>query len=132
VERFAHPGFPGISTSAMTSGLLITSGLAPLRAVGGATASFGEQVGEVLDRLETNLETVGLSLSNVAHVRAYLVSAANFPEWHSCFCSTWPVDTPARTTLRCDLVPPNALFELEATAIADNSARDWSVNVLTD
>jgi len=96
--------------------------------IGGAVATNerGEIVGkediraqtrQVLENMKAIVEAAGGTLRDVTRTTVYLTNLANYAGMNEVYGSYFPVEPPARATLRVDLANPDFLVEIEATAV---------------
>ncbi len=96
--------------------------------IGGAVAinERGEIVGkgdiraqtrQVLENIKALVETVGGTLRDVTRTTVYLTDLANYAGMNEVYRTYFPTEPPARATVRVDLVNPDFLLEIEATAV---------------
>ncbi len=78
--------------------------------------NFRKQFETAMGNAEKILKSSGSSLDHVIRVVVYLSSASNFQEMNQLFDSYFKGRAPARTTIICGFVNPDALVELEVTA----------------
>jgi len=99
------------------NGLVFVSGQLPYdgsRTVVGA--AIHEQTVQALKNLEETLRSAGLGLSDVRKATVWLRSAADFAGFNDAYAAVFGDHRPARATVVCDLVAPQALVEIEAVA----------------
>ena len=77
------------------------------------------QTRQVLSNVMTALEAAGASVEDVVKVTVFITDVANFPGMNAVYKEFFDETRPARSTLRVDLVLPDALVEIEATAVVD-------------
>jgi reactive intermediate/imine deaminase len=96
--------------------------------IGGAVAhdARGELVGrgdiraqtrQALENIKALVECVGGTLQDVTRATVFLTDLANYGGMNEVYGSYFPVDPPARATVRVDLANPDFLVEIEATAV---------------
>jgi len=95
--------------------------------IGGAVAlnERGEIVGkgdiaaqtrQALENMKAIVEAAGGTLRDVTRTTVYLTDLANYNGMNEVYRTYFPVEPPARATLRVDLANPDFLIEIEATA----------------
>lgn len=75
------------------------------------------QTRQVLDNIKTVIETAGGTMRDVTRTRVYLTDFTNYTGMNEMYKTYFPVEPPARSTVRVDLVNPDYLIEIEATAV---------------
>ena len=98
-------------------GLVFVSGQLPFdasRTIVGATIE--EQTAQALTNLEETLRAAGLTRADVLKTTVWLRSGADFQGFNDAYAAFFDAHRPARSTVICDLVAPQALVEIEAVA----------------
>ncbi len=114
VKEAAKPG-GHYSHAVIANGAVYVSGQVPRDPVTGTVpASFADQVRLAVRNVERILRGVGLELSDVVKVNAYLTDVSRFKEYNEVYREFFPNDPPARTTIGCQLVG----VEVEVDCIA--------------
>ena len=105
-------------THAVRAGdFIFVSGLMPKSADGQiVTGSIAEQTANVMQRLIAMLGEADCSLEDVVKVTAWLTDRKDFVAFNETYGSFFTGAMPARSAVRCDLLLPGALLELEAIA----------------
>ncbi|MBI2002655.1 MAG: hypothetical protein A3G35_04545 [candidate division NC10 bacterium RIFCSPLOWO2_12_FULL_66_18] len=96
--------------------------------IGGAVATNerGEIVGkgdirtqtrQVLENIKALVETAGGTMRDVTRTTVYLTDLANYAGMNEVYRTYFPIEPPARATVRVDLANPDFLIEIEATAV---------------
>jgi aminoacrylate peracid reductase len=75
------------------------------------------QTQQVLERMKSLVETAGGTLHDVTQTTVYITDVANFPGMNEVYQRYFPVDPPARATVRVGLVNPDCLVEIQSTAV---------------
>jgi aminoacrylate peracid reductase len=110
--------FP-LSPATLGGNTLYVSGLV-------ATNERGEIVGkgdiraqtrQVLENMKSLVEAAGGTLQDVTRTNVYITDLANFAGMNEVYQTYFPVDPPARATVRVDLVNPDFLVEIQGTAV---------------
>jgi enamine deaminase RidA (YjgF/YER057c/UK114 family) len=98
--------------------LVLTSGQGPFGPDGSVvgTGDPAAQIRQTFENLSTVLEAVGASLETVIAMTVYLARAEDFPIFKEVRREVFREPFPATTTLRGDLLEPEMLVELNATA----------------
>ena len=95
-----------------------TSGMLPLdkdgNLVGGDDA--GTQTRQVLENIKAVLEAAGGSMADVTFNLIFLQDLADYGKMNEVYAEYFPKDPPARACVRADLVKPEFLVEIAATA----------------
>ncbi len=98
--------------------LVFLSGDLPLGPDGAIPAGIEAQTELTLDRIAATLATAGLDLNDVVSVTAYLIDPADFAAFNRVYAARFSQPYPVRTTVRADLMLPNARLELTVVARA--------------
>ena len=96
--------------------------------IGGAVATNerGEIVGkgdirmqtrQALENIKALVETAGGTMRDVTRTTVYLTDLANYAGMNEVYRTYFPIEPPARATVRVDLANPDFLIEIEATAV---------------
>ncbi len=75
------------------------------------------QTRQVLENIKALVEEVGGTLRDVTTTTVYLTNLANSAGMNEVYRTYFPVDPPARATVRVDLGHPDFLIEIQATAV---------------
>jgi reactive intermediate/imine deaminase len=75
------------------------------------------QTKQALENIKALVEEAGGSLIDVAQTTVYLTDFANGAGMNEVYRTYFPVDPPARATVRVDLGHPDFLIEIQATAV---------------
>ena len=76
-----------------------------------------EQTRQALENMKAIVEAAGGSLRDVTRTTVYLTDLANYDGMNEVYRTYFPVEPPARATVRVDLANPAFLIEIEATAV---------------
>jgi 2-iminobutanoate/2-iminopropanoate deaminase len=98
--------------------------------IGGAVATNerGEIVGkgdikaqarQALENIKAIVEAAGGTLRDVTRTTVYLTDLGNYNGMNEVYRTYFPVELPARATVRVDLANPEFLIEIEATAVLE-------------
>lgn len=91
-----------------------------------ATNERGEIVGkgdiraqtrQVLENMKSLVEAAGGTLQDVTQATVYITDLGNFSGMNEVYQTYFPVDPPARATVRVGLVNPDFLVEIQSTAV---------------
>lgn len=108
------PYSPGIKVGTV----LYTSGMLALdkdgNLVGGKDA--GEQTRQVLENIRSIIESAGGSMADVAFNMIFLKDLADYAKMNAVYAEYFSKNPPARACIRADLVKPEFLVEIVATA----------------
>ncbi|HEY8369539.1 MAG TPA: RidA family protein [Thermodesulfobacteriota bacterium] len=109
-----------LSPAVKSGGLIYTSGMLGTDPETGrlVEGGIGPQTRQALENLERTLEAAGSGLDKVVKATVFITDTANFQGMNEVYRQYFPVDPPARSTVRCDLVLPGALVEIELVAVA--------------
>ncbi|HEX7125797.1 MAG TPA: RidA family protein [Thermodesulfobacteriota bacterium] len=109
-----------LSPAVKSGGLVYTSGMLGTDPETGrlVEGGIGPQTRQALENLERTLEAGGSGLDKVVKATVFITDTANFQGMNEVYRQYFPVDPPARSTVRCDLVLPGALVEIELVAVA--------------
>jgi enamine deaminase RidA (YjgF/YER057c/UK114 family) len=70
----------------------------------------------VLENIKGVVEAAGGTMSDIVQTTVYITDLSNFPAVEEVYKTYFPTDPPPRATLRVDLVRPEYLVEISATA----------------
>jgi 2-iminobutanoate/2-iminopropanoate deaminase len=87
----------------------------------GAPEDFEAQARIALANLERVIVEAGGSLASVQKTTVFLVRREDFAAMNALYAAAFPEPFPARSTVICDLVLPELLFEIEAVARVERS-----------
>ena len=74
------------------------------------------QTKRVFENVSTVLGEAGLSLSDTVYVTVYIKDLAHYPDYAEAYQEAFAGHTPARATVQCELVLPEALVEAQVIA----------------
>lgn len=97
--------------------LVFVSGQLPFdsnRAI--ASIDVGGQTRQCVKNLESVLREAGLGLEDVVKTTVWLAKATDFAAFNESYAAAFGDRRPARSTVVCPLVLPEALIEIEAVA----------------
>ena len=77
------------------------------------------QTRQVLENMKSLVEAAGGTLQDVTQTNVFITNLANFGGMNEVYQTYFPVDPPARATIRVDLVNPDFLVEIQGTAVLD-------------
>jgi len=116
-------GYP-FSPAVKAGGLIYVSGALAVDEQGKVIAGDVKfQTRRILDQISQLLGKAGTGLQNAASVSVYLKNIADFPAMNEVYQTYWPNDPPARTTIACNLVLPDALVEISMVVISAGGER---------
>jgi len=101
-----------LSPAVATEGLVFLSGQVP----DDPTQSIEGQTRQVLDKIAALLAEAGSNLGQVVKTTVFLRDVDDFVGMNRAYAAYFPVDPPARSTVRVDLVV-DARVEIEAIAL---------------
>ena len=108
---------PHLSPWTEAGPLIFVSGQLPFNASGAISATdIGGQTQQALKNLESALRSAGVGLSDVIKTTVWLAKAADFATFNETYAAAFGEVKPARSTVVCALVLPEALVEIEAVA----------------
>lgn len=81
-----------------------------------ASADIGDQTRQSVKNLESVLREAGLGLADVVKTTVWLAKATDFAAFNESYAAAFGETRPARSTVVCPLVLPEALVEIEAIA----------------
>ena len=108
---------PHLSQWTETGSLVFVSGQLPFdanRTI--STTEIGAQTRQAVKNLESVLREAGLGLADVVKTTVWLAKAADFVAFNESYAAAFGEARPARSTVVCPLVLPEALIEIEAVA----------------
>jgi len=97
--------------------LVFVSGQLPFdsnRAI--SSTDVGGQTRQCVKNLESVLQEAGLGLEDVVKTTVWLAKATDFAAFNESYAAAFGDTRPARSTVVCPLVLPEALIEIEAVA----------------
>ncbi len=74
------------------------------------------QTGQALENIKALVEAAGGTLRDVTQTTVYLTDLSNAAGMNEVYRTYFPVDPPARATVRVDLGHPDFLIEIQGTA----------------
>ncbi len=77
---------------------------------------IGAQTAQALANLDAVLGDAGLDRSSVAKTTVWLTKTSDFAGFDAAYAAFFGAYRPARSTVVCELVAPEALVEIEAVA----------------
>lgn len=83
---------------------------------------IGEQTRRVLDNITAVLKADGLTFENIVKTTIFLTDLGDFQTVNEIYGSYFKQQPPARSTVQVSALPKGARVEIEAIAMADNSA----------
>ncbi len=75
------------------------------------------QTAQALENIKALVEAAGGTLLDVTQTTVYLTDLSNSAGMNEVYRTYFPVDPPARATVRVDLGHPDFLIEIQATAV---------------
>jgi 2-iminobutanoate/2-iminopropanoate deaminase len=112
------------SQAVRAGGLVFCAGQIPLDPKSGQIVAqdIAEQTRRVLDNITAVLKAEGLTFENIVKTTIFLTDLADFQTVNEIYASYFTQQPPARSTVQVAGLPKNARVEIEAIAVADNSA----------
>lgn len=108
---------PHLSHWTEAGSLVFVSGQLPFDANRTICATeIGAQTRQTVKNLESVLREAGLGLADVIKTTVWLANAADFAAFNESYAAAFGETRPARSTVVCALVLPEALIEIEAVA----------------
>jgi aminoacrylate peracid reductase len=109
------PYSPGYRAGNMvfTSGILALDDQGKLVGAGDCAA----QTRQVLSQIRSTLEAAGATLADVAFNQIFLADLKDYAAMNTVYKEFFPGNYPARYCIRADLVKPEFLVEIAATAV---------------
>ena len=83
---------------------------------------IGEQTRRVLDNITAVLKADGLTFEHIVKTTIFLTDLGDFQTVNEIYGSYFKQQPPARSTVQVSALPKGARVEIEAIAMADNSA----------
>jgi reactive intermediate/imine deaminase len=119
-EKVAKPIRP-FSQATLAGNLLFVAGTVSINERGELVGKgdIKVQTKQVLENIKKVIEAAGGTMQDVTRTRVYLTDFANYTGMNEVYKTYFPIDPPARATVRVDLVNPDYLIEIEATAVLD-------------
>lgn len=107
-------GTNAISSAIRAGDFIFVSGLLPRDDDGQlVTGDIAHQTHAVMKRLEGVLEKAGCKLDDVVKCTVWLTDRADFAEFNRVYAGYFSEPRPARSTVRADLMVPEARIEIE-------------------
>ena len=121
------PAAIGPYSQAVRSGnFLFCSGQIPLDPASGQIVSgdIATQTRRVLDNIGAVLKAEGLTFENIMKTTIFLIDLGDFQTVNEVYSSYFQQQPPARSTVQVAALPKGAKVEIEAIAVADETALD--------
>jgi 2-iminobutanoate/2-iminopropanoate deaminase len=104
-----------ISLAIRAGDFVFISGLLPKDEDGQlVTGDITHQTHAVMKRLQSTVEKAGCRMDDVVKCTVWLTNAEDFDEFNRVYASYFQEPLPARSTVRSDLILPQARIEIEA------------------
>jgi 2-iminobutanoate/2-iminopropanoate deaminase len=119
------PAAVGPYSQAVRAGSLVfCAGQIPLEPKSGQIVSqeIAEQTRRVLDNITAVLKAEGLTFEHIVKTTIFLIDLGDFQTVNEIYGSYFKQQPPARSTVQVSALPKGARVEIEAIAMADNSA----------
>ncbi len=92
--------------------------------------TMGEQTKATLENIGTTLKTVNAGHSDIVRCQVFMTDISKFSEMNAAYRKFFPKNPPARTTVGvAALAAPDALIEIECTAVRPSGARQFKEDV---
>ena len=121
------PAAIGPYSQAVRSGnFLFCSGQIPLDPASGQIVSgdIATQTRRVLDNIGAVLKAEGLTFENIMKTTIFLIDLGDFQTVNEVYGSYFQQQPPARSTVQVSALPKGGKVEIEAIAVADETALD--------
>lgn len=118
-EPVTHKGkkFP-LCDAVIANELIFVSGQIAVNADGALVGTtIEEQSRQVIKNVERVLQEAGAALANIVKTTVWVTEKENFPGFNNVYSEFFMATTPARATVRADLMLPGALVEMDAVAV---------------
>jgi 2-iminobutanoate/2-iminopropanoate deaminase len=96
--------------------LVWTAGCVGVNLDGAVVDGFEAQVRQAIENVRATLRAAGTDLEHVVKTTCFVTRRDAFPALDPVYRDYFPSDPPARSTVVCELVRPEFLFEIEAVA----------------
>ena len=110
------------SPAVEADGLLYVAGMVG-RAADGYPAGVEAQTEVTLDRLAKSLEAAGLDFGDVVNATVYLTDIRHYSAMNAIYAERVGTPAPARATVGTALMSPDALVEIQMTAVRPKDAK---------
>ncbi len=113
-----------LSQATRAGNLLFIGGAVSLNA-GGELVGKGDiraQTRQALENIKAIVEAAGGTLRDVTQTTVYLTDLAHYGPMNEVYASYFPVEPPARATVRVDLANRDFLIEITAVAVLETPA----------
>ena len=119
-EKVAKPVRP-YSQATLAGNLLFVAGTVSINEHGELVGKgdIKTQTKQVLENIKKVIEAAGGTMQDVTRTRVFLTDFSNHAGMNEVYRTYFPVDPPARSTVRVGLANPDYLIEIEATAVLD-------------
>ena len=81
------------------------------------------QTVQILENIKAVVEAAGGTMEDIVQTTVYVTDLANYPAVEQVYKTYFPKEPPVRATLRVDLVRPEYLVEISATAVIGSSSK---------
>lgn len=106
------------STAVRTGNLVFLSGVIGTRPGGGLPEGTEAQVRQVLENINANLGTAGLTKDDVVKCTVFLVDIRDYAAMNAVYGAFFGANPPARSAIAVAALPANARVEIECIAAA--------------
>jgi reactive intermediate/imine deaminase len=108
-----------LSQATLAGNVLYTSGAVAFNERGEIVGKgdIRAQTKQALENIKALVEAAGGAMLDITSTTVYLTDLANSAGMNEVYRTYFPVDPPARATVRVDLGHPDFLIEIQATAV---------------
>lgn len=107
-----------LSPAIKTETLVFVSGQIAADSEGNFPDDIRKQTRIVLKKIESLLHESGISLKEVIKTTVFITDISDFQAMNEVYRTYFPVDPPARSCVRADLMKPGLKVEIEAIALS--------------
>ena len=117
-ETVAKPG-PGYAQGTSVNGIVFVAGQVSIDADGHIVGKgdIVAQTRQTINNVRAVVEAGGLTLSHIASTTVYVKDLADYKGFAETWVAMFGNHTPARATIKADLVHPDLLIEIQAIAV---------------
>ena len=116
-QAIAKPG-PGYAQGTKAGGMVFVAGQVGIDASGQIVGKgdIAAQTRQTLANVSAVVEAGGLSMNDVVSTTVYIKDYADYKQFAETWVAVFGDHTPARATIKADLVHPDLLIEVQAIA----------------
>ena len=116
-SKVAGPAIGPYQQATEAGGFVFLSGQLALDEAGNLlSGTVAEQTRKALERAQSLLKEVGLSLADVVKATVFLVDLKTFPEMNGVYAEFFPQNPPSRSTIQVAGLPKGGAVEIELLA----------------